>query len=620
MHVDEDNFEAWLQAGYPRPQLCRSNWVSLNGTWDLVPDPDDQGRRSRWQDTFPEDVSTVKVPFPIGSEMSQIDTVESDIYWYRRTISPTEIEKAGEGETLRINFEATDYLADVWIDGLHAAHHEGGYTPFAASIDYQIVKGGCEIIVRCEDRLDDISKPRGKQDWRTQPHGIWYQQSIGIWRDVWMERIPSLALEQIWWTSDLNSGTVQLSGTIAGRPVGELQLSLELFANGSRIVSQTSTISGGPEFSVTAEVGALRNKHEWDQILWSPTAPNLVDAKVTLRGGEQDDCIVSYLGIRDVDVTDGYLRINRAPHYQRGVLDQGYWAESFFTAPNGDALEQEARLAQALGFNMVRIHERSADQRYLAWADRLGLMIWAESASAYAFDSTAISRTVDQWLELIQRDRSHPSIVVWVPFNESWGVPSISSRVDQRCFVEALVKLTHAVDPTRPVISNDGWEQTDTDIITIHDYALTDKELLASYGSKLAAQHTVLEAGPQGRAVLLSDEIPAGTPIIVSEFGGIALAAATESAWGYGVAPSPAEFHTQLKSIFGALYQSPVLAGFCYTQLTDTGQEINGLCYANREPKLPAEVIHNIVTDNVAHLSQARPRVIRETTAFQEEQ
>lgn len=248
-------------------------------------------------------------------------------------------------------------------------------------------------------------------------------------------------------------------------------------------------------------------------------------------------------------------------------------------------------------------------------------MVWGESASAYTFDATAMIRTTTEWAQIVMRDSSHPCVVVWVPFNESWGLASVATREDQRAFMRSVVNLTRAIDPSRPVISNDGWEHIDTDVVTVHDYGATYEELFAPYATAEAIAETIYGVGPQGRQILLEGEAEDGAPIMVSEFGGIALAKGNDDelepgdAWGYGVVRSTEEFERALRDLFSALYESPYLSGVCYTQLTDTAQECNGLCDENREPKLPAHVIRGIVTDTSAHASQVRPRSINETNS-----
>ncbi|WP_099332397.1 glycoside hydrolase family 2 protein [Actinomyces minihominis] len=612
MFIKADTFRAWSDAGYPRPQLCRPSWTSLNGLWEFAPDLQDVGISQSWYNRSEVFADSIVVPYPVGSLLSQWSGEVPDICWYRRVVRPDEVQ--GTGSKVVVHFEAVDFVADVWVNGQHVVRHEGGFTPFEVVIDFASIVDGMVLVVRAEDRAEDIDKPRGKQDWNEEPHGIWYQQSVGIWRDVWVERVPETSIASVSWSSDLDRALVTADVTLRGAVSPNSTLCIEL-SMGSRLLAKATVLTSVTHSQVTLNIPCLRNRHEWDELAWSPDHPNLVDARVTYHDPVSDDQVLSYLGVRKISLDNRYLQVNRMPVFQRGVLDQGYWEESYFTAPSHEAILEDLRLVRDLGFNMVRVHERSADRRYLTWADRLGIMVWCESASAYGFSPLAVQRTLAEWVALVARDKSHPSIVVWVPFNESWGVSSIADVPEQRHFVNALVSATRALDPTRPVIANDGWEQLDTDIVSTHDYGSTGQELEIAYQDVEAIRQTVSGTGPQGRRILLSTTWQDDKPIMVTEFGGISLQESFKDAWGYRVAKTKEGFEANLAELFAALYASPVLGGICYTQLTDTGQETNGLCDANRKPKLPTASIHSIVTNTEPHRSQIRPRTITEVRA-----
>jgi Glycosyl hydrolases family 2, TIM barrel domain len=274
----------------------------------------------------------------------------------------------------------------------------------------------------------------------------------------------------------------------------------------------------------------------------------------------------------------------------RLVLDQGYWPDTLLAAPSDEALKAEVEAIKALGFNGVRIHQKVEDPRFLYWCDRLGLYVWSEMAAAYAFSTTAVDRFVREWLEVVRRDYSHPSIVTWVPFNESWGLPNLPGDDAQRSFVRAVYNLTKALDPTRPVIGNDGWEHLVGDIFGIHDYALDASALRERYGTPEAIERT-LRSRPQHHRVVLDAE-RAQQPIVLSEFGGLSFTPQAGTPWfGYGSVPDKDTLLARYTDLVDAILDSPSIAGFCYTQLTDTEQEANGLLHADRSPKLdPAAV------------------------------
>jgi len=310
-------------------------------------------------------------------------------------------------------------------------------------------------------------------------------------------------------------------------------------------------------------------------------------------------------------VSRGSFDLNGMPCYTRSVLDQGYRPETHLATRGTSELRGEVEQIKAMGFNAVRVHQKAEDPRFLFWADRLGLLVWGETAAPYEFSTAAMELLTAEWLELVRRDRSHPSLVVWVPVNESWGVQDISSVPAQRHFARALAALTRALDASRPVVSNEGWEHVDSDILGLHDYTLDADELRGRYADRSAVERTVTGHGPQGRRpVLAESQLQAfrsgDAPLMVTEFGGISLSTAAES-WGYGQAHSVEEYADQVGALFEALRTSRELVGFCYTQYKDTGQETNGLVFADGKPKLPVESIHAMVTGSAASEPEDEP-------------
>jgi hypothetical protein len=319
--------------------------------------------------------------------------------------------------------------------------------------------------------------------------------------------------------------------------------------------------------------------------------------QATLELGEGPaDTVQSYLGLRSCGFRDGRFLLNGLPHYLRMVLHQGYWPESHLTAPSAEALRREVELIRELGFNGVRVHQKVEDPRFLAWCDRLGLLAWDEMPSAYEFSPRSVEAITGEWLEVLRRDASHPSVVAWVPLNESWGVRHIGATSGPRHLASGLYHLTHAMDGTRPVVSNDGWEHTVSDLWTVHDYAGAET-LRRRYGTPEAVAAVLRGSGPAGRRVLLDDGDDRGQPVILSEFGGLSFAPRPgEDGWGYDLVRSDAELHDRLRELFDAVRACEPLAGFCYTQLTDTLQETNGLLDDQRRPKLPIEQLRALVT------------------------
>jgi hypothetical protein len=309
-----------------------------------------------------------------------------------------------------------------------------------------------------------------------------------------------------------------------------------------------------------------------------------VELKLWGGRGELIDSARSYTALRSIGVQGDKFVLNGRPYQARMVLDQGYWPESGLTAPDDAAYRRDVELAKAMGFNGVRKHQKIENPRYLYWADVLGLMVWEEMPSAYRFTRISI-----EWTEAMERDISHPCIVAWVPFNESWGVPDLPDSPAQRHYVQALYHLSKTLDPTRPVIGNDGWESVATDIIGIHDYDDQPERMALRYGTDEVPRLFKRER-PGGRLLLLEGG-QADQPIMLTEFGGIAFSEDPTCTWGYSRSGSPEEFGLQYAHLLRVVRSLPLLAGFCYTQFTDTYQEANGLLYMDRTPKVPIEQI-----------------------------
>jgi beta-galactosidase/beta-glucuronidase len=567
---------------YPRPQLRRRQWTSLNGAWEFALDPD-----ARW--SAPDQVSwnqRIEVPFSPETEASGIgNTGFYRACWYRRSF---ETAAFGPGERLMLNFGAVDYAATIWVNGAVAVRHEGGYTPFNADITPLLVAGGRQsLVVRAEDDPQDLTKPRGKQDWQLEPHAIWYPRTTGIWQTVWLERLPATAIGGLRWTANLERWEIGLEATLLGERRDDLRLHAVLRADDSLLADDTYAIVAG---EVTRRI-ALSDPGIDDyrnRLLWSPSVPTLIEARIELcdQRGAVIDAVDSYTALRSIAVQGDRLVLNGRDYRLRLVLDQGYWPESGLTAPSDAALRRDVDLAKAMGFNGVRKHQKLEDPRYLYWADRLGLLVWEEMPSAYRFTRRSIQRLTREWLEAIDRDCSHPCIVAWVPFNESWGVPDLPAIPAQRHYVDALYHLTKTTDADRPVIGNDGWESAATDIVGIHDYDPPEK-LAERYESADEMPNLFKRERPGGRLLTLEGEEHAGQPIMLSECGGIAFSKHTQDTWGYTRASSAERLRDAYQRLMQVIHSLPMLAGFCYTQFADTYQEVNGLLYADRTPKFP---------------------------------
>ncbi|WP_251858027.1 glycoside hydrolase family 2 protein [Herbiconiux sp. L3-i23] len=590
--------EADLIGSYPRPQLRRPNWHSLDGEWRFAYDDDEIGAAEGWFRTG-DFAQTILVPYPPESPLSGIgDTSYHPVVWYSRLLTDTELERADADTRLLLHFGAVDYAATVWLNGSQVATHAGGHSPFSADITDYLVDGGENlVVVRAIDRPLDVGQPRGKQEWLPEPHSIWYFRTTGIWQPVWLEQVPTTHITELTWRTTRGTDSVVLE-VLCNRPLENgARVDVELRYDGAPLarVSVESLTSGAPIIDIPLR--DQRNGQHYENLTWTPENPRLIDATVTVTDGTAIDSVESYLGLRTVGTAAGRFLLNDRPYFVRSVLEQGFWPESHLAAPSADALRAEVQLIKDMGFNAARIHQKAEDPRFLYWADRLGLMLWGEAPAAYEFTTDAITDLTREWVELVRRDRSHPSIVTWVPFNESWGLRDLLTDAPQRAFSRGLSDLTRALDPTRPVVSNDGWEHTQSDILTVHDYDGDPVTFAARYIDHAALEKLFAGYGPSHRIMMAEGEADTATvPVMVSEFGGIKFET-TESApaWGYSTSNTTEELESHLRGLFGALLDSTVLAGFCYTQITDTMQEANGLAFENRVPKLPIEVLHSII-------------------------
>lgn len=580
---------------HPRPQFERDVWQSLDGVWEFGFDDDDIGVREAWHEPGRGQLaSAIRVPFPPESAASMVaDPGFHPVVWYRRTFRFF----AAAGRRAVLHFGAVDQHATVWLNGQRVTQHSGGQTAFCVDVTEALSPSGDQVVVvRAVDDPHDSELPRGKQDWRLEPHVVWYHRTTGIWRSVWLEEVPDAHLESADWDFDLRSGSLGYTLNLSAAAVG-LTARIVL-AHDGQVLSAVDVAATTSRLSGRVEISALRNAQERDRLLWTPENPVLVDVDLELRDaeGEAVDRVSSYVGLRTVEVDRGRFMLNGRPYFVRSVLEQGYWPESHLAPPSPQHLREEIELIKSLGFNAARIHQKTEDPRFHYWADRLGVLLWVETAAAYEFTPRAAAALISDWMEIVKQYRNHPSVVTWVPVNESWGVQDLSWRHDQQAFVQAITSLTRALDPSRPVVSNDGWEHVDSDILTIHDYSTDPAVLSRHYATRGSIDEMIRGLGPEAKRLIL-DPAPTGravaAPVMVTEFGGISYAA--ETTWGYGVVESDEEYEAILDALFDALNASPALAGFCYTQLTDTRQEANGLVRSDRTPKIPADRVRRAV-------------------------
>lgn len=575
---------------YPRPQFVRSQWLNLNGTWQFDFDDADKGLPEKWFDNHSFS-QTIQVPFVFQSKLSGIGTNDiHDIVWYRREFS---VPADWANQRIQLNFEAVDYRATVWINGVFAAFHEGGHTPFSIDITKLLKSGTNTIVLRADDSTPDKGQPRGKQFWEKDSASIFYTRTTGIWQTVWLEPVAELHLERVIITPQLESGSVRVEYDLAGDINQPYDIETIISFGGQQIVAESKSYDTSADKAWGSNLRSVVETFNLgaDLKVWSPETPNLYDLHVNVkRAGVVTDAVQSYFGLRSVSLKDGKFLLNGKPYYLKFVLDQGYNPDGILTFPTDEYMKRDIELTKAMGFNGARKHQKVEEQRFHYWADKLGFLVWGEMANVYIYSETAVQRVTNEWQTAVRRDYNHPSIVAWTPMNESWGVPNLIGDPRQAQHLVTMYALTKSLDQSRPVISNDGWEHAKTDILTIHDYEGKREVLTPRY----ATLDSILSAQPAQRVIALPAYPYEGQPIMLTEFGGIGYRKGEQAGWGYTTASDDADYIERYRAVVESTYASPFIHGFCYTQITDVEQEINGLLTYDRQPKVPLEAIKQI--------------------------
>ncbi|WP_274654768.1 glycoside hydrolase family 2 protein [Paenibacillus humicola] len=582
---------------YPRPQFVRKEWQNLNGTWQFDFDDANAGVKERWFDTDRKLGRTIEVPFAYQTPLSGIhDASFHDWVWYKRDF---QVDPAFKGKRVLLHFGAVDYRAWVYVNGAYVGTHEGGHTPFSFDITEHLTWENEQVAVRVEDPSTDETIPRGKQYWIEEPGAIWYTRTTGIWQTVWLEAVHEIRFESVRFVPDLDNGNVVAEFNLPPEAAGA-EIGIDISFRGQPVVSDRIAVH--EQYVKRAfdllNLHIFRTGFHHGGWTWSPEHPNLFDVSITLQhNGKTTDEAGSYFGLRKVHIENGMVYLNNKPYYQRLVLDQGYWPEGLLTAPSDDALKRDIELAKELGFNGCRKHQKVEDPRFLYWADKLGFLVWGECPSAPSYHPNAVARLTREWIEIVERDVNHPCIVAWVPLNESWGIPMVRGSKQQQHHSLAMYSLIHSLDPTRLVVSNDGWEITTSDICAVHNYNHGQPDETAKYEAfkeSISTRERILQSQPALRDIYASGFAHRGEPILLTEFGGIAYKVGSDKGWGYTTVGSAEEFIREYRRVLEAVYASKAIHGFCYTQLTDVEQEVNGLLTYDRKPKCDPEAIRQI--------------------------
>ena len=564
---------------YPRPQLVRKDWLNLNGEWDFEIDNAKSGvERELFKAEKLE--NKITVPFCPESELSGINNKDfMECVWYRKNI---EIPSNWNGKNIILHFGAVDYHAIVYVNGEKVCEHKGGYTPFSVDITEKLKDSGNYISLCAYDYLRSHNQPGGKQSGRLKSYSCYYTRTTGIWQTVWLEPVDRCYLKSFKLDTDINVPSVNFEFIIGGDFSGA-EIKTEAFWEG-KSVGYKKTVATSSAVNMSFD---LSEKH-----LWAVGKGNLYDLKIEIsKDGKILDYVESYFGLRSVTLDGKAFKINGETVFGRWVLDQGFYPDGIYTAPNDEALKNDILYSLELGFNGARLHEKVFEPRFLYWADKLGYICWGEHANWQLdiSDGGSIQYFLDEWIEAVERDYNHPSIIGWCPFNETWDY---LGRKQCDGVLRTVYRATKAMDKMRPVIDTSGNFHVETDIFDVHDYE-QDPEKFASH---YRVEEGILDDTVNRRPYMKHRQTYDGkAPTFLSEYGGIAWFPEGSEAWGYGNAPkSKEEFIERYKGLTTFLINNPYMLGFCYTQLYDVEQEQNGLMTYERKFKFDPEIFREI--------------------------
>jgi beta-glucuronidase len=576
---------------YPRPQAVRPDWLNLNGEWEFEIDQGDSGlERGLRQRSLRDRITVPFAPESAASGLGQTDFLHA--VWYRRTVV---VPREWAGRDVLLHFGAVDHDATVWVNDAEVGRHRGGFSSFTVPLSGVAAPGEeAVIVVRARDTPGE-PQARGKQSTRYANSAAHYTRTTGIWQTVWLEPVPPQHIRSLHivprYASSAFDVTVDCARLAAGLLV-TAELSDEL---GPAASAETAAGDLAPRLVITIPGDRIR--------AWSPEDPHLYDLTVRLRrpDGTVVDQVGSYAGLRSVAIEGSRVLINGEPVFQRLVLDQGLWPDTLMTAPDDAALVRDIELSLAAGFNGARLHQKVFEERYLYHADRLGYLVWGEFGDwgvaghgVTGDNQQPPASFITQWLEVLHRDRNHPAIIGWCPLNETYQV--LHDRITQLDDVtRGMYLAAKAADPTRPVLDASGYSHRvrGADIYDSHSYEQDP--------AAFRRQQSGLKEGRPFVNLLKGQTISlpyAGQPFFVSEYGGIwwnprlATDSGSEQdddrtgSWGYGDrVRTIEEWYDRYDRLTAVLLGNPGMFGYCFTQLTDTFQEENGIYDVDRRPK-----------------------------------
>ncbi len=568
------------RAEYPRPQFERPEWQNLNGDWTFELDKGKSGMDRKLFDSkgFTDHIN---VPFCPESKLSGVQHTDFiPAMWYHRTI---EVPQQWLGKRILLNFGGVDFFTAVYVDGKLVGRHWGGSSPFTCDITEATADGKPHnLVVRVEDDIHSRTQPTGKQCSRYNSEGCHYTRTTGIWQTVWMEPVDEAGLKSVYIVPDLDENRFLVKPEFRALKAGQT-IDVAVKDNGKTVARASRKAAPGIEIPLTVKNAKT----------WSPESPFLYDIELTVRDadGKAIDTVNSYAGMRKIHVEGNRYYLNNKPYYLRFVLDQGFYPDGVWTAPTDADLRRDIELSKAAGFNGARLHQKMFDERFFYWADKLGYLTWAEAPSwGGDLNNPLTARNfIPEWETLVVRDRNHPSIIAWTPFNETWERPDNDEAALQHDrIIEDVYRATHNLD-YRPVNDASGNYHVITDLWTVHSYEQDPARL---------AEWFVLKDGKYPCQDPRRDVPYSGQPFFIDEYGGIKWVVGeqfSDISWGYGQGPKTIEeFYTRLEGLTDAINAVPYMSGYCYTQLTDVEQEQNGIYNYDRTPKFDMERISKI--------------------------
>jgi hypothetical protein len=578
---------------HPRPDAFRSNWLNLNGEWQFEIDDQDDGV-ARGLESSHDLSSKIVVPFCPESKLSGLGHYGFMKHlWYRRAF---DLPGAMKHERVLLHFGGVYYQARVFVNGQLAGSHNGGSLAFDFDVTKLLRDGSNELVVHVFDDVASGHEPSGKQT-HTVSEGCVYTRSSGIWQTVWLEGVGSSFVDDVSVVPDPDHSRVLIDAAVNGTDTN-LMLTAEAFADGKSVGKDSAPARWRDNHLVVK----LSKKH-----LWGPATPFLYDLKFTLtRDGKPVDEMKSYFGLRSVAIDGRAILVNGKPVFQRLILDQGFYPDGIWTAPSDAELKADIERSMAAGFNGARLHQKVFEPRYLYWADKLGYLVWGEFPNwGFDYQPADYSNFINEWTEELLRDRNHPAIIGWCPFNETDRNATELQQI--------IWHQTRAVDPSRPIIESSGYAHTvpDPEVLDAHDYNQDPASFGAKWTDFFEGSPTLpARYGKSGK----HREKDTGVPFMISEFGGIGWA--TEGGWGYGNGPKTLEeFYTRYQGLVDAQLDNRNLFGFCYTQLTDVEQEHNGLYYYDRRPKFDLKRLKAITSRPAAYELNGPSSASRENRA-----